>query len=172
MTNANSAPIAWYVARTQPQKEEIARINLERQGIKAFLPRFWKTYRQAKRFEDRLRPVFPGYIFFESGVDPALWRNVSGTLGISCVLWGGGRRPAPVPQQFMADLKVACIDGILNIGKDALKIGTKVQINRGPFTGLLAKVCSLEDRGRVSLFLDVMGGVMTNMATTDVECVA
>ncbi len=161
----------WYVAKTLPQKEEVARINLEQQGIAAFLPRFWKTCRRRKQFENRLRPVFPSYIFFQSNDDPALWRSISGTRGVSYVLWGSGRRPAPVPAQFMAELTCACVDGILAIGEKALKVGAQVQVNRGPFTGLLAKVCALDDRGRVSLFLDLMGGVMAQVTTNDVECV-
>lgn len=87
MSNVVPPAKDWFVARTIPQKEEIARVNLERQGIEAFLPRFWKTYRRAKRFEDRLCPLFPGYIFFQSEADPVIWRNVSGTLGVSFVLW-------------------------------------------------------------------------------------
>lgn len=159
----------WHAAKTIPQKERIAQINLERQGVTTLLPRFWKTYRRLKRFENRLRPVFPGYIFFQCPPDPALWRNIGGTLGVSYILWSSRRTPALVPSAFMESLAGSCVDGVFQAPEQNLKIGTQVQIVRGPFTGSLASVCTLDDRGRVSLLLNVMGGTIVHTNASDVE---
>ena len=158
----------WYVARVQRSKEKIARINLGNQGIETFLPRFWKTTRRSKAFEDRLHPLFPGYIFFKSTDDPALFRSVGGTWGVSRVLFGDGRRPRPVPTAFMEELIGRCVDEVVMSDCDGLDVGASVQINRGPFSGLLGTVTELGDAGRVALFLEVLGGVTTNISVNDV----
>lgn len=159
----------WYVARTQPRKEAVARVNLANQGVDTFLPRFRKKLRGFKAFEDKLRPLFPGYIFFLSAEDPATWRSVGGTLGISHIVRGDGRRPRPVPAAFMDDLLDACVDGVLAVGADLVDVGARVQVNRGPFSGQLGTVSTLDDAGRIALFLDVMGGVTARMNIADVE---
>lgn len=159
----------WYVARTQPRKEEVARINLSNQGIEAFLPRFWKTRPRGQSFEDKLCPLFPGYIFFQSAEDPALWRAVGGTLGISYVVWGDGRRPKPVEKVFMASLLGSCVEDVLTIRRSDLAIGDRIRVNRGPFAGALGAISSLGHAERVALLLDVMGGVNATMNASDLE---
>lgn len=159
----------WYVARTQPRKEKVARINLANQSIDTFLPCFWKTQLRVQSLENKLCPLFPGYIFFRSDEDLALWRAVGGTLGVSHVVWGYGRRPRPVPSAFMASLLGSCVDGILAIGGGDLAIGDCVKVHRGPFAGLLGTISSFGHAERVALFLDVMGGVTTIMNATDLE---
>src|SRR3546814_10243207 len=39
----------WYVAQTQAQGEERARLNLERQGFRTYLPRYRRERRHARR---------------------------------------------------------------------------------------------------------------------------
>lgn len=167
-----NAGAQWYVARTQPCKEAIAEINLGNQGVRTFLPRFWKTLRRFKSFEDKLRPLFPGYIFFHSARDPALWRSISGTLGVSHVVWGDGRQPRPVPDAFMAELLSACDAGVMTRVTTGLEVGARVQINRGPFSNVLATITGLSDAGRITLFMDIMGGITAKMHANEMERVA
>ncbi len=148
--------LEWYVAKTQPHKERLAERNLANQGIKSFLPRLRTTRRRFNTFEDRLVPLFPGYIFFRSDRDPALWRAVSGTVGLKYVIWGDGRVPRAVPFEVMDELIATHNAGALS--PFAIAPGDTVTISRGPFTGFFAKVCALKPRGRIELLLEVMGG--------------
>lgn len=157
----------WYVARTQPHKENMAHININNQGIVAFLPRILRSLRRRGLFEDKLYPLFPGYVFFKSAQDPALWRAVGGTLGVSYVLWGGGRRPRPVPQPFMEDLLSSCADGVLKIKNANLSVGESVQIKNGPLSGLVGVIVSLDGPSRVALLLDLMGGAKAQVDLVD-----
>lgn len=161
--------LSWYVARTQPHKERVAEANLATQGIRAFLPRQRITRRRLGGFEDRLEPLFPGYIFFRSGEDPALWRAVGGTLGLKYVLRGDGIRPQPVPRAVMDELIAAHAGGVYTAAATALVPGDAVTIKRGPFTGFLAQVQALGPRGRIELLLEVMGGANLTLDRGDVR---
>lgn len=159
----------WYVARTRPLKERVAQLNLNNQGIVTFLPRIWRSLRCKGIFKEKLHPLFPGYIFFKSAQDPALWRAVGGTQGVSYVLWGGGRRPRPVPQPFMSDLLSSCVDEVLKIEMATMAIGTSVQIKRGPLSGRVGNIVSLDGPSRVALLLDLLGGVRAQVELANIE---
>lgn len=159
----------WYVARTKPRKERVAEINLANQGIEAFLPQCRVTRRRFNGFEDRLEPLFPGYIFFQSGRDPARWRAVGGTMGLQYVIWGSGRAPRPVPSEVMDELIAGSAGGIVVAGSAAIAPGDEVKIQRGPFTGFLAKVRALDPRGRVQLLLEAMGGAALTLERAGVQ---
>lgn len=154
----------WLVAKTQPQKETVASTHLARQGLETFLPRYRKTIRKGSRFTDLWRPLFPGYVFIAAGDDPAIWRQIGGTRGIAYLV-GFGRtgRPAIVPEAIMGDL-LAISDPDSQLPADrGFAVGDQVEIERGPFSGLTARILSLNDRGRVELLLEIMGGVAANL---------
>ncbi len=159
----------WYVGRSKPRKEKIACRNLSNQGIKVFLPLFKRTVRRVNTLETNLLPIFPGYFFFRSPEDRALWRAVSGSIGVSYVVWGDGRQPRPVPDSFMDDLIASCSEGVMSIGSDQLAVGSSVRVGVGPFSGLLGKILSLDNNGRVSLLLDIMGTATARMSIADLE---
>ena len=74
--------MAWFAVRTQPRAEEKAVRHLVNQGFAAYLPRYRRRVRHARRNEIVLRPLFPGYLFVE--LDPARcrWRSINGTVGV------------------------------------------------------------------------------------------
>jgi transcriptional antiterminator RfaH len=55
----------WYLVQLKPNGHRLAKMNLERQGFKTFLPLQNVTKRSAHKFVDRLVPLFPGYMFVE-----------------------------------------------------------------------------------------------------------
>ena len=161
----------WYAARTIARKEHIAQLNLINQGFETFLPRFRKTFRRATLFEDGLHPLFPGYIFFKAEADAALWRAVGGTRGIIEIVKGSGRAAGLIPPAFMSELISSCVDGIFAIDSNPLKIGSKIEIDQGPFSGLCATVSELKDNERITVFLEVMGGTTVKIPSVYVSAV-
>lgn len=154
----------WFVAKTQPQKEAVACINLERQGCRVFFPRYLKTLRKGSRFTERWKPLFPGYVFIAAEEAPDIWRHINGTRGIAYLVgFGQNGRPAAVPPAIIQDL-LAMSDpqGRFSVELD-FEAGDLVQIERGPFSGLTARILSLNARGRVELLLELMGGVSTSL---------
>ena len=76
-----------------------------------------------------------------------------------------------MPEAFITDLLSFCVEGVLPMEGDKLAPGDGVQVGRGPFIGQLGTILSLDDAGRVALFLEVMGGAIVKMDFADLECV-
>ena len=68
----------WYVVYAQAQKELVAHQNLIKQGFAAYLPRYRKNCRHARRTYTVMAPLFPRYLFVHMDL-PALafdqWDN-------------------------------------------------------------------------------------------------
>lgn len=159
----------WYAARSKPYKEKVACKNISNQGFRVFLPLCKKTVRRFNKFETKLHPVFPGYLFFRSPEDRALLRTVNGTIGVSHVVLGDGRLPRPVPVGFMDDLIASCPGGVMSFERDQFSVGDSVRVNVGPLSGHLGKILSLDSNDRVALLLDIMGSAKVRMSVTDLE---
>ncbi len=150
----------WYVAETCARMETQAQQHLERQGFVNFCPRFRKTRRHARRMEQVLAPVFPGYLFvrFDPQRDP--WRSINGTTGVKRLIGGTGSRPRSMPAPAMQALLARCSGDVISGLFTALVPGQPVRMLSGPFANLLAQVEHCDERGRVRVLLDILGGAM------------
>jgi transcription elongation factor/antiterminator RfaH len=149
----------WFVARTLPQHELKAARQLANQGFRAFVPKFWKNRRHARKIETVSRPLFPRYLFviLDKARDP--WRSVNGTLGVDRLLMYG-REPQPVPRGVVEHLiSAADADGNVQF-PFCLKEGESVKITAGPFADLVGQLEKLDDNGRVRVLLDLMGSTV------------
>src|SRR6476646_1110121 len=149
----------WYVARTLPQRELHAARQLNNQGFRTFVPRYWKNRRHARKVETISAPLFPRYIFVVVDRTRDRWRSINGTLGVDRLLMYGGE-PQPVPQGVVENLVAAAdLDG--NIRFDFhLKEGQTVKVIAGPFADLVGQLERLDDNGRVRILLEILGGTV------------
>lgn len=152
-----SAGCQWYAASTRPHSERLAAINLERQRFDVFLPLRAKTIRHARQFRTVHAPLFPGYLFVRLDLAQHQWRSVNGTRGmVSLVMCG--ERPAIVPQSVVECLlSLTNKSGVVQFDSE-LNIGQRVKILVGPFAEHIGVLAQLDDRGRVSVLLEMMGG--------------
>lgn len=88
----------WSVAMCKPQNEHIAKANLERQGYETYLP----VYQVRIGKEIRKRILFPRYIFVRIELQ---WHSVSGTRGISRLIYGTNQQPASLSDSVIATMK-------------------------------------------------------------------
>ncbi len=113
MPNSTSSLLThWYLAQTKPRQEEVALVNLERQGYLVKLPRVASLRRSSKRATEQTpapqapqesqatQVLFPGYIFFvpqhaEQSIAP-----VRSTLGITRVV-RFGLEPAKISDRLL-----------------------------------------------------------------------
>ena len=147
----------WYVVHTQPHRETQAQRQLANQGYRAFLPRFLKGRRHARKFETVLAPLFPRYMFVALDLTRDRWRSVNGTLGVERLLMRGSE-PEPVPHGLVEQLaEAAGADGVVSCGRK-LKEGQSIRVTAGPFADLVGQLQSLDDSGRVRVLLEIMGG--------------
>jgi transcription antitermination factor NusG len=146
----------WFVARVLAHQENRAQFNLHRLGFRSFVPKLRRTVRHARKVEDALRPLFPGYIFVVIDLAKHRWRSVNGTFGVASLIMGA-EQPLPVPPGVVEALAASCEScGAVRLD-DGLEIGQKVRILSGPFAETLCRLAHLDDRGRVRVLLEIMG---------------
>ncbi len=147
----------WFAARTLPHRENSAHFNLHCLGFRSFVPRFWRTIRHANKLRNVYAPLFPGYIFLILDLSRDRWRSVNYATGVASLIMGV-EQPIPVPPGVVEAL-IARREhsGTIRLDHD-LEVGERVRIHSGPFAETLCRVEHLDDRGRVRVLLEIMGG--------------
>jgi transcriptional antiterminator RfaH len=151
---------AWYVAEVAAQATQQAQRNLERQGFGSFCPRFRTVRRHARRVDQVLAPVFPGYIFVRFDPTRDQWRSINGTFGIKRLVGPSSGRPQPMPEAAMQALLARCEGEVMKCIAASLSPGQSVRLIAGPFADRLATIEQLGDRDRVRDLLDILGGAV------------
>lgn len=149
---------AWYVANTRAGAEKFAQANLERQGFASFCPRFRKTRRHARRVDQVLAPVFPGYIFVRFNPSRDQWRSINGTHGILALVGPSPIAPQAMPATAMDHLFSRCEDGVMQCVLPELASGQVIRLIGGPFADRLAMIEAADGKGRVQVLMDILGG--------------
>jgi len=148
----------WFVVRTHPNSEFKALAHIQRQGFDAYLPRYIKRRRHARKTEDIQKPLFPGYLFV--GMDPtrARWRVLNSTVGVSELICHTGQ-PAPVPDDVIDDIRRHEDEsGYVILGEHVgLKKGDRVRITDGSLSDQVGIFDAPSDQQRVFLLLDLLG---------------
>lgn len=148
----------WYVARTHPQGEAKAVSNLLRQGFLAYLPRYLKRRRHARRVDMVAAPLFPRYLFINFDVTAARWRAISSTIGIDRLICAEDT-PMPVPDGVIEDIKAReGEDGYVPVGCGAgFARGEPVQILSGALSDHVGLFDCPSDEQRVFVLLNLLG---------------
>lgn len=149
----------WLVAITKPQNEVWAAQNAERQDCHTYLPRFQETTVVRGKKLDRIRCLFPRYLFVET---PDLrWRFLLGTFGLVGVVLKGDE-PAVMPVEEIERMKAKENKlGLIVLPprpKDpGFTKGQRVRVLYGPLIGYEG-VCQQDSAGeRVKILLDFLG---------------
>jgi transcription antitermination factor NusG len=101
-------------------------------------------------------PLFPGYIFVILNLSRDRWRSVNSTTGVASLVMGVDK-PMAVPSGVVEGLITRESYGTIRLDSD-LKVGDRVRILSGPFAETLCNIERLDDRGRVRVLLEIMGG--------------
>ena len=146
----------WFLAQLRPNCAAIAQRNLDRQKLQTFLPLERDTRQRNGKFENIMRPLFPGYIFVALDRARGLWRSVNSTYGVTRLV-SFGEAPAPVPNDLVAALRERCDDRGLLLPPATFHPGDTVTLNSGPFAKFVAEVEKVGVDQRVWILLDFMG---------------
>ena len=154
-----SAGDRWYVVFTQPHREFRAQTQLAAQGFRAFLPRYRKTVRHARKLTTVSAPFFNRYLFVALDVSRDQWRSVNGTFGVTSLITDG-KFPIPVPAGVTESLiSISDADGFVGPG-DGLQVGTRVRLLSGPFAESVGELIRVDGARRVQVLLELLGGVV------------
>jgi transcriptional antiterminator RfaH len=148
----------WLTVYTKPRQEDTAGEHLERQGFAVYLPRILAAKRRRDRWQDRIEPLFPRYLFIEveEGIDNLA--PVRSTRGVSHLVRFGNEL-VPVPDTLIDGLR-AMEDpdsGFYIHDADALHPGDPVTILDGPFADLQGVYQGMQGEQRALILLEVLG---------------
>jgi transcriptional antiterminator RfaH len=148
----------WYVVQTHAHAEGKAAAHLVRQGFDAYLPRYLKRRRHARRIETVAAPLFPRYLFVTVDMVCQRWRAIHSTIGVTRLVCNGDD-PIPVADDVIATLR-AREDGqgfvtLRQLPRFAL--GEKVRVLDGVFADCLGLFDGMKDSERVAVLLDLLG---------------
>jgi transcriptional antiterminator RfaH len=149
--------MTWFAVQTQPRAEPKARANLERQGYAVYAPRLRRRRRHARRVENVLVPLFPGYVFVDLDPKGGAWRPINSTLGVVRLVCFG-ETPAPVPRGVIEGLReLEGEDGIVRPPETPLPPGQSVRILDGTLAGQIGILLDASDAERVRLLVRMLG---------------
>jgi transcriptional antiterminator RfaH len=147
----------WYVVQTHTHSESKAVAHLERQGFEAYLPRYQKRRRHARRVEVVPAVLFPRYLFVSVDMAAQRWRSIHSTIGVSRLVCNGDE-PAPVPDGVVAELRRReGANGFVQLERRTFEPGSRVIINDGAFASYLGLFEGMRDDERVTVLLDLLG---------------
>ena len=148
----------WYVVYTRPQQERKLAERLSELEIKSYLPVI-KTLRQ---WHDRQKyvelPLFPNYVFvmLSSLVD---YHKVSDINGfVSYIRFG--KDVARVDNAVIENIRLASKDEHLEVLPDDFKIGQRLIINKGPFTGLNCELVDYNGKTKAIVRLKLLNRII------------
>jgi transcription elongation factor/antiterminator RfaH len=146
----------WFVACSRPHAEKRASAHLRNQNFQCFLPLHEKTIRHARQFRLVQAPLFPRYLFVKLDLERDRWRSVLGTQGVSNLIMEG-ERPKPIRPGVVETLLAAADQAGLIGRPPELRIGAAVRLQTGPLAGLVGELLTLDDNGRVSVLMSLLG---------------
>ena len=148
----------WYVAHTHAKGEAKALWHLNLQGFTAYLPRYRKRRRHARRIESVLRPLFPGYLFVNMDLGKARWRAIQSTIGVHELICNG-EMPALLPAGVIEDIRASEDEsGAVPVRtSDPFEKGEAVRITRGVWCEQVGLFERMTDDERIVILLNLLG---------------
>ena len=148
---------AWYVVRTKTGAEDRAVWHLKNQGFEAYLPRYRKQVRHARKTETVLRALFPSYVFVRLDLAHQRWRAINGTFGVIGMVQLGDA-PQSIPANMVQAIRAReDAAGAITVAPQGLQKGDRVRVREGAFAEYTALLEEVSDDKRVILLLDLMG---------------
>ena len=120
-----------------------------------FLPLTTKTIKKNGKFLDIKIPLFPGYLFIGTSIDPIPWKSINGTRGISkAVTLDGVYRS--ISAHIIDGLRRRCDnDGVIQSLNDVIS-GDRAKIEQGPFAEFICTVEQIKDDQRAWVLIDLL----------------
>ncbi|XMB86662.1 transcription termination/antitermination protein NusG [Mycoplasmatota bacterium WC44] len=158
----------WYIAQTSSGFENSVKLNLERRitsmGMEdfifqAFIPEVLEIDVNSKGQKvEKMKKMFPGYVFVEMIVTDESWFIVRNTPGVTGFLGssGGGAKPVPLSNEEIEPILKKC-GMVEEIELDA-EIGDKAHVIEGPFSGQIGTINNIDnDNQKVEILVDMFG---------------
>ena len=134
----SSAPVAepqWYAVHTRSRHEKLVVNQLERRGIKTFLPLISEVHRWSDRRKIVQLPLFSCYAFVHVRFLPELWYEVMQTNGVLRFVGVRGEG-IPIPESQIENLQALLSTDVPYALCPFLQVGQRVRVRGGALDGI------------------------------------
>ena len=158
----------WYVVNTYSGHENKVKEKLEMKAqsmdmkdyiFRIIIPEQKEVEVKEGVTKEKIKKMFPGYIFVEMVMSDEAWYVVRNTPGVTGFIGSSGKGAKPTPLQPYEVDHILNNMGIsrLDVNKE-LEVGKKVKIISGPFSGMIGTIDSLDlPNNKVNLLVDLFG---------------
>ena len=160
---------AWYALHTKSRFENVVNEGLSKKTLDVFLPKITVKSRRRDRHKMIRVPLFPGYIFVRTNLDPNEHLEIVKTIG-AVRLIGTKDGPVPVAAETIQSLQIMVASDLSIVTGSRLRRGDRVVVISGPLVGLTGVFVSYRGKGRVLVNVDALGQFAgVEVAAEDVE---
>ena len=162
--------MSWLVVHTKPRLESEALLQLQRQGYQAYLPQMRVESVRRGKFDERLIPLFPRYLFVRSPEDPRQsWGPIRYTRGVQRLV-SFGHEPALMDDSVIEWIKSEESSQTI---QPLFAAGEAVQITKGPFVGLEGVFQMTDGEQRALVLIEILSKpVVLKVAPTELKRVS
>ena len=159
----------WYVLHTKSRFENVVNDGLTKKSLEVFLPKFQvRSKRRDRKVMIRV-PLFPGYLFVKTNLDPHEHIEIVKTVG-AVRLVGNKDGPIPVPSETVDSLKIIVQGNDPVTTGSRFKKGDRVIVVHGPFAGVVGTFVRHRGKGRVIVNIEALGQYAgVNVSEEDIE---
>ncbi|MBQ8889639.1 MAG: UpxY family transcription antiterminator [Bacteroidaceae bacterium] len=160
----------WYVAYTKLFHERKTAENLQKMGIRSFVPIREEIHQWSQRKKKVMKVLIPQMIFIYATPTERLEALTLSAISHYMVL-RGEHTPAVIPNDqmerfmFMVDYS----DETIEMFTSTLEIGQIVKVIKGPLNGLKGELVEIEGKSKVVVRLDMLGCAGVDMPAGYVE---
>jgi transcriptional antiterminator NusG len=147
---------SWYVLHTKSRFENVVNEGLIKKSMEVFLPKVQVRSRRRDRKVMIRVPLFPGYLFVKTNLDPGEHLEIVKTAGVVRII-GNKEGPISVPSDTIDSLKIMVKgDNTVTTGTRFGK-GDRVIVVDGPFAGVIGTFARYRGKGRVIVDIEALG---------------
>lgn len=146
----------WYALHTRSRFENVVLDGLTKKEVEAFLPRITVRSKRVDRKKMIQVPLFPGYLFVKTSLDPYERLEVVKTIGVVRFV-GNIQGPVPIPGESIESLKIMIQGGREILIGSRMKQGDRIMVVSGPFTGVTGEFVRYRGQGRVIVNIEALG---------------
>lgn len=165
----NKITDSWYVLHTKSRFENVVNEGLTKKSLEVFLPKIQvRSKRRDRKVMIRV-PLFPGYLFVKSNLEPYEHIEIVKTVGVVRLV-GNKDGPIPVFSETIESLKIMVQGNESVTTGSRFKKGDKVIVVHGPFAGVVGTFVRHRGKGRVIVNIEALGQYAgVNVSEEDIE---
>ena len=130
--------------------------GLIKRSVDVFLPKIQVRSKRRDRKAVIRVPIFPGYLFVKTNLDPYEHIEILKTVGVVRLV-GNKDGPIPVPLETIESLKIMVKGNNAVSTGTRFKKGDRVIVVHGPFTGVIGTFVRYRGKERVIVNIEALG---------------